>query len=93
MLLLLLLLFGCRPCVRRVLIWALAVYCYCLLRVCLAPLGNPVLRVQVMRLKPVVLVRAVISTWPCCFCFGSGRGGVMLLLLVTDRAAQFVLLA
>ena len=37
-----------------------------------------------MRLKPIVFVCAVISTWPCCFCFGSGWGGVVLFLLVTS---------
>ncbi|EHJ93878.1 hypothetical protein KUC_0829 [Vreelandella boliviensis LC1] len=45
-----------------------------------------------MRLKPVVLISAFISTWPCCFCCGSGGGEVMLFLLVTYRYAQFVFL-
>ena len=47
---------------------------------------------QVMRLKPIVVVSTVISTWPCCFCCGSGWVEVMLFLLVTYRYAQFVFL-
>ena len=90
---LLLLLFGCRTlCTSRPYLgtcWLLLLFAALC---CMAPLSGLVLRMQVMRFKPVVLIRAVISTWPCCFCFGSGRGGVMLFLLATNRAAQFVLL-
>lgn len=54
---------------------------YCSLRLCC-------LRQQVMRFKPIVLISTVISTWPCCSCYGSGCGVVMLFLLVTYRYAQ-----